>query len=153
MSTVRWNPQADPFQAGMGATPLGLNFGANASDTFAAMTRDMWAQWVRQFMPIENTLIDYASDETLPETNATKAIAGVQAAFAQGSKTQQLSMKTSGLQYTDEEKKQIARDRSLDQSLAEVQAANTARGLTIDRQRSIMGVPVNTGDLAIRGGK
>lgn len=150
-----YNPANDPNFQGYGLpprNPFGI-YGGNASDTFAAMTRDMWSQWVSQFMPIENTIIDYASDVTLPETNASKAVAGVQGAYAQGSKTQDLAMKTSGIQYTPEEAAQIKRDRSLDQSLAEVQAANTARTLTVDRQRSIMGVPANTSDLNLRGGR
>lgn len=134
-------------QMDFGQNPL------NGADTFAKMTRDMWAQWVQQFMPIENTLIDYASDVTLPGQAANKAIAGVQSAYAQGAKMSDLSMKTSGIQLNDQERTAIARDRSLSQSLAEVQAANTARTLTTDRQRSTLGVPVNTGDLALRGGR
>lgn len=134
-------------QMDFGQNPL------NGADTFAMMTRDMWSQWVSQFMPIENTLIDYASDVTLPGQSAAKAITGVQSAYAQANKSSDLSMKTSGIQLNEQERNAMTRDRNLSQSLAEVQAANTARTLTTDRQRSTLGVPVNTGDLALRGGR
>jgi len=124
-----------------------------AADKFAQLTRDQWNQWVTQFMPVENTLIDYATDVTKPGQMADKAIAGVQGAFAQNSRTSDLQMKTSGLNFTAEERAQVSRDRQLDQSLAEVQAGNSARGVTVDRQRSILGVPINTGDLQMRGGR
>jgi len=155
MGTATYNPANDPNYQGPNMPPKNFFgvYSGNASDTFAAMTRDMWAQWVQQFMPIENTLIDYASDVTLPQTNAVKAIQGVQSAFAQGNQSSDLSMKTSGIQLNPDEKKALDRDRNLSQSLAEVQAANTARTLTVDRQRGILGAPVNTGDLALRGGR
>jgi len=153
--TVRYDPNNDPNFRGWGVSP-GNGFGMgemNASDRFAQMTRDMWSQWVSQFMPIENTIIDYASDVTLPGQNATKAIAGVQSAFGQQQKDFDLKMKTAGVPLNPDEQKAVARDRSINQSLAEVQAANTARQLTTDRQRSILGAPINTGDLAMRGGR
>ena len=37
-----------------------------ASDTYAALTRQQWADYVANFVPIENTLIKYATDTALP---------------------------------------------------------------------------------------
>lgn len=124
-----------------------------AADKFAQLTRDQWDQWVNQFLPIEKTLIDYASDVTMPGQEATKAIGNVQAAFGQQSRASDLSMKTAGIQLNPDEQRALDRDRQISQSLAEVSAANSARQLTVDRQRSIAGAPMNTSDLALRGGR
>jgi hypothetical protein len=124
-----------------------------ASDKFADMAYGQWQQWVSQFMPVENTLINYASDRTLPSQEAAKAVSGVQSAYGQQAKMQDLTMRTAGIQLNPEERQAFEREKSLSQSLSEVQASNMARQMTTDRQRSTLGVPMNTGDLALRGGR
>lgn len=111
-----------------------------ASDAFAQMTRDMWAAWVANFMPIENKLIDYATDVTLPGERAAQAAESVREAFAR--RQRPLGRGIHGMPVSPGEAEAAARDRAITQSLAEVNAANVARTMTIQRQRGLVGVPM-----------
>ena len=44
--------------------PYGIDPGAKdcAGQNYAALTRDLWAQWTTNFLPFENDLIEYASN-------------------------------------------------------------------------------------------
>lgn len=110
-----------------------------ASDTYAQMTRDMWAAWVRNFMPIENTLIDYSMDVSAPGAQAESAVQSVRQAFA-GAKQR----KARGIEVplSADEAAAAERASALQQSLAEVGAANAARMATVHRQRGILGAPM-----------
>jgi hypothetical protein len=112
----------------------------SAQAAYAAMTRDMWNQWVSQFIPIENTLIDYSSDVTLPAKNMQRAIEGVRSSF---SGIGDLSRRMyPGINLTPEERQAADLQRSLAQAKAEVGAANIARQRTVERQRGILGAPM-----------
>lgn len=107
-----------------------------ASDTFARMTRDMWAAWVSNFMPIENALIDYAMDRGLAGRQAEEAAQSVREAYAAA------RQRPRGIRVplSDEEKAALDRSAAVSQSLAEVGAANVARAATLARQRQLVGV-------------
>ena len=50
---------------------------ANSSDTYAALTRQQWADYVSTYVPIENKLIDFAMDTSQPEKAMNAATMGI----------------------------------------------------------------------------
>ena len=119
----------------------GMYSGMSAQDALAQFTRQQWQQYVSQFIPIENELIDYAMDPTVVQKNMDKALAGVRGSFDAQQGITQRRMRGLGIQLNPDEAAAAKRDTALQKGLAEVQAANVARDLTVDRQRSIMGGP------------
>lgn len=111
-----------------------------ASDTYAQMTRDMWAAWVSTFMPIENTLIDYSTNRALPGERAQQAMESVREAF--DFSANRIGRGIAGVPESPLEREARERDLVLSKSLAQVNAANVARQATVQRQRGIMGIPM-----------
>lgn len=132
-----------PRTAGLQMADLGGQPGAKdfASQTYAALTRDMWNTYVTQFMPFENRLIEYAADPTVVSDAMSEASGMVSQSFnAQRGATER---RIHGLGLTLDAEEQAAVDRSsnLAQSLADVSAQNTARDVTRARQQSVIGNP------------
>jgi hypothetical protein len=126
---------ANPYQIDPGAKDY-------ASQNYAALTRDLWAQWTSNFLPFENDLIEYASDPeaiTRAQQRASQAVA--QSFDAQQGATQR---RLRGLGLTLDEDEQRAMDRSygLARSLADVTAQNVAGAQTRARQQNVLGAPV-----------
>ena len=117
----------------MDSTPVG--------DAYAKLTRDQWYTYVNTFVPIENKLIQYATDPTVVSGAMQNASEGVTASFdaAQAGAARRLQ----GLGVTLDADEQKASDRSygLAKSLADVGAQNNARDLTRSRQQSLLGNP------------
>lgn len=136
-----WAKAAPVYDPNAPRNSLGVRLDAEkyAADTQAALTRDQWDVYLRNFVPVEDNLIKYASNLALPSENAERAIAGVGQAFEQQTGIAERRMRAYGIQATPEQTAAIQRNTKLNQSLAEVQAGNTARDATIARQRSIMG--------------
>ena len=69
--------------ASMFTNPYGLNPGSKtyASDTYAAMTRQQWANYVSTFVPLENQLIKYATDPNVVSNAMSEASRDVNASF------------------------------------------------------------------------
>jgi len=151
-----WNPVTPAYDLtkgalGAGGAPpqpgatnaYGYNTGSKtyASDTFAAVTRQQWADYVNTFVPIENSLIRYATDPTVVSGAMADASQGVNQAFDAQEGATQRNLKGLGVALTPEE--QIAQTRStgLARSLADVGSQNVARDLTVQRQNSILGNP------------
>lgn len=116
-----------------------------AADTFAALTRDQWATYVSTIVPLENQLIDYATDIARPDQAMADASTRVSAAFdaQQGAADRRLR----GLGVTLDADEQAAQRKSygLARSLADVGAQNLARDLTVRRQQSVLGNPAPQG--------
>lgn len=112
-----------------------------ASDIYAQLTREQWANYMNTFVPIENQLIQYATDKTQPTQAMAQASEDVNAAYGAqaGATTRRLS--GLGVALTPEEEASAARSTGLSKGLADVGAQNMARDLTIDRQQSILGNP------------
>lgn len=110
-----------------------------ASDTYAALTRAQWDDYVARFIPIENNLISFATDWTKPQQAAEAAQADVQAQFAQAPAIAERRARSQGIGLRPEESAAIERSSKLNQSLAEVQAGNSARDATTSRQRQVLG--------------
>lgn len=116
-----------------------------AADTFAALTRDQWATYVSTFVPLENQLIDYATDAARPDQAMAEASTRVNAAFdAQAGATER---RLRGLGVTLDADERAAQQKSygLSRSLADVGAQNLARDLTVRRQQSVLGNPAPQG--------
>lgn len=108
-----------------------------ASDNYARLTRDMWAAWVANFLPIENRLVEYAMDRDLAAKQAEKAQESVREAFELSALRQARGIR---VPLTPEEQAAADRQRAMAQSLAEVNAANVARQATLSRQRQLIGI-------------
>jgi len=126
----------------LGYNPSDPNY---ANDTFAAITKQQWNDYVSNFVPIENQLIKYATDPTQVTTAMQDASTGVQQAFAQQPGIQQRQFKALGVTPGADETAAATRQTGLQASLADVQAQNTARDLTKQRQESILGSPAPQG--------
>lgn len=112
-----------------------------AGDTFAALTRQQWADYVRTFVPLENQLIQQATDPNAVKNAMAEAGTNVNNAFdAQQSSTDR-RLKGLGVTLSPEEKAAQTKSFGLSRALADVQAQNLTRDLTERRQQSIMGNP------------
>jgi hypothetical protein len=123
-------------------TPSGMTGSAN--DMYAALTRQQWATYVSTFVPIENQLIKYATDTTLPGQEMQKASADVNAAYTQQAGATARRLRGLGVTLSPEEQAAQAKQYGLSKSLADVQAQNVAGDLTRQRQQSILGNPAPT---------
>ena len=131
----------------MSGTSLGYNASSPsyANDTFAAITKQQWQDYITNFVPIENKLIAYATDPNQVTQAMTDASQGVQAAFAAQPGIQQRQFKGLGITPDADTQQAMTRQTGLQASLADVQAQNTARDLTRQRQESILGSPAPQG--------
>ena len=129
--------------------PEGTNniYGVNTSsktyagDTYAALTRDQWANYVSTFVPIENQLIKYATDPAVATTAMAQASTNVNDSFnaQQGATARHLA--GLGVTLTPEQQQAQQKSYGLSKSLADVGAQNMAGLITRNRQSSILGNP------------
>jgi len=113
----------------------------SASDTFAAITRQQWADYVSTFVPIENQLIKYATDPTVVSSAMSEASGNVNAAFDAQQASTQRRLQGMGVTLDADEQAAQTKATGLARSLADVGAQNTARDLTVQRQQGILGNP------------
>lgn len=111
----------------------------SASDLYAQLTRQQWQDYVSRFIPIENELIEYAMNPETVRQNVAKAQAGIGQAFTTQQGVTERRLRANQQTLTGEEKAAADQQTGLSKSLAEVQAANTARQVTVQRQRGILG--------------
>lgn len=131
------------------ANPQGSNnlFGINrssktyAGDTYAALTRQQWADYVKTFVPIENQLIEAATDPTAVSRAMTEASQNVQEGFASSEAATGRRLRGLGITLSADEQRAATRATGLAKSLADVQAQGLARDLTTRRQQQILGNP------------
>jgi len=124
-----------------------------AGDTYAALTRDQWQTYVSTFVPLENQLIDYATDPNKPMEAMAKASQNVQSAFdmQQGATKRQLG--SLGVSLNADETAAQERSFGLSKALADVGSQNMAGALTRQRQQAILGNPApQAATSAITGG-
>lgn len=114
---------------------------ASASDTYAALTRQQWADYVATYVPIENKLIEFATDATQPAKAMATASTAVQNAFRAQEGDFQRRMQGLGLSLTADEQAAQQRAAGLSKSLADVQAQNVAGAQTRNLQHGLMGAP------------
>jgi hypothetical protein len=116
-----------------------------AQKTFAALTRDQWAEYVSTFVPIENQLIEYATNPQVAADAMTEASQDVNAAFDAREGTIDRRLKGLGVALSPEEQAAQKRSFGLARSLADVQAQNIAGQTTRQRQMSVLGNPAPQG--------
>jgi hypothetical protein len=129
------------------SNPYNINPGSSnyASDTFAALTRDQWSQYVSTFVPIENQLIKYATDPNTVTNAMAKASSDVGAAYTNQQGSMQRRLTGLGITLSADEQAAQNRQFGLSRSLADVGAQNIARDLTTQRQQQILGNPAPQG--------
>jgi hypothetical protein len=115
-----------------------------AGDAYAALTRDMWSQYVSDFVPYENKLISFAQDQNAPADAMSRASGLVNQSFDQQQGATQRRLQGLGLTLNPDEQAAQTRSYGLARSLADVTAQNNARDLTIQRQQNVLGNPVPT---------
>lgn len=124
--------------AGVGDLPK------SASDTYAAILQEQWETYVNTFVPIENKLIDYATDPNQVPLAMQSAHQNVEGAFSQQQGALGRRLAGLGVTLTPEQKASSDRQMGLSKALADVQGQNVARDLTLQRQQSILGNPAPT---------
>ena len=117
----------------MGGTPVG--------DAYARLTRDQWYTYVNTFVPIENKLIQYATDPTVVSGAMQNASEDVTGSFDAAQAGAQRRLQGMGVTLDADEQKASDRSYGLAKSLADVGAQNNARDLTRSRQQSLLGNP------------
>jgi hypothetical protein len=145
-SNLWWNPDAMP--QGWLQGKMNKNdgpSGPSASDMFAQATRQQWSNYISTFVPIENSLIKYATDPNTVTNAMSDAHTGVQQAFQAQEGATQRRLTGLGVQLSPDEQAAQSRSSGLTESLADVQGQNTARDLTVQRQQSILGSPAPQG--------
>jgi len=138
----------NPYKAGKdvvkGATAGPAPAASTASDIYANLTREQWQNYVSTFVPIENQLIQYATDKSLPGQAMQQAGADVDSAYSTQAGQQARKLQGMGIALNPSEQAATARLTGLSHALSNVQAQNTARDLTISNQQSILGNPAPT---------
>lgn len=126
---------------------LGIARGGNnyAGASYEAMTRLMWDQYVSNFIPYENKLIQYATDPSVVSTAMADASQSVDQQFTAQRGATERRLKGLGLTLDDDEQKAMDRSYGLAKSLADVTAQNLAGQRTRERQQSILGNPAPQG--------
>lgn len=124
--------------------PYGIDPGAKdfAGQNYAALTRDLWAQWTTNFLPFENDLIEYASNPQVVADAQANASEQVGLAFDAQRGASQRRLKGLGLELDADEQRAADRSYGLTRSLADVTAQNVAGAQTRSRQQNILGNPV-----------
>jgi hypothetical protein len=111
----------------------------SASQALADFTQEQWQHYVSQFVPIENSLIEWAVDPNKVTQNRDRAMTGFNQQFDIAQQGLERRQRSYGITLNADEQRASDRNADLQRSLGEVQVANTSRDLTIDRQRGIMG--------------
>jgi hypothetical protein len=127
------------IKTGISGTPAKPD--TSASDTYAALTQEQWQNYVNTFVPIENQLINYATDKTQPAQAMAAAHQDVQGAYGVQAGTQARQLAGEGVTLNAPQAASAKRELGLSSALADVQGQNVARDLTINRQQSILGNP------------
>lgn len=130
----------NPRPIGLAQAPSGMS----AAQTYAALTREQWANYLRDTVPFENRLISYSNDPRVVTDAMSEASADAQQAFRNRAAVQQRGLRSLGVTLDPDEQRAAARSTSLAGSLADVHAQNVARDATMARQRSVLGSPVPT---------
>jgi hypothetical protein len=128
-SAIEW--LADPGQIGRQLGGGKGNSSTPVGDAYAALSREQWYTYLNTFVPIENKLIEYATDPGVVDDGS----------FASAQAGSERRLRGMGVSLSGEEKAASDRNYGLAKSLADVGAQNTARDVTRQRQQAILGNP------------
>jgi len=130
--------------AGMGKKSDGSG-GSPINDQYAQLTRDQWSNYVSTFVPIENSLIKYATDPNQVTQAMQTASSNVNSAYTQQQGAVSRQLKGLGVTLSPDEQAAQQKQFGLSKSLSDVQAQNVAGDLTRQRQQSVIGNPAPVG--------
>lgn len=125
-----------------GAGSLGR--GLSAQETFAALTRQQWDQYLQDYVPLENLMINYATDPNAVSTAVASARANVADSFDARQGANQRRLRGLGLSLDSDEQRAADRSTGLARSLADVSAANLTADRVRERQQTVLGNPAPT---------
>ena len=133
----------------MFTNPYGYSPGSKtyASDSYAAMTRQQWANYVSTFVPLENQLIKYATDPNVVNNAMSEASRDVNASFDAQEGTFNRRLRATGAALDNDQQAVRQRNTGLSRALADVNAQNVAGYTTRQRQQSILGNPAPMGGM------
>jgi hypothetical protein len=136
---------AQPQQAAIAPTG-GTVYGGgsrpmSAQETFAALTRQQWDDYLRNFIPIENELINYATNPQTVADAVMNARTDVDRAFDSQQRSQARRLRGLGIDLAPDEQASVDRQTGLARSLADVSAANLTTERVRDRQQALLGNP------------
>lgn len=139
-----WTPTALGLQmpaadAQPGGAPAGKPL--SAQETFAALTRAQWDQYLSDYVPLENLMINYAMDPNAVNSAVAEARRGVAQTFEAQQASNQRRLRGLGLTLDPEEQQAADRSTALARSLADVSAANLTADRVRGRQQALMGNP------------
>jgi hypothetical protein len=112
-----------------------------SQQTYAALTRQQWDDYLRNFVPLENILIDYATDPQTVNDAVMQARTDVANSFEAQQGTQERRMRGLGISLDAQEQAAVDRRTGLARSLADVSAANLTTERVQDRQQALLGQP------------
>lgn len=135
-------PPRPPAQTQFAGTTL-PNYG-DANQTQAALTRMDFTNWITTFMPYQDKLIEYATNQELPGLAMAQAQTDVNQAFDQQQGDLERKLRPYGPLAADEQQS-ADRTLALSRSAASAGAANRARDVTKARQQAILGNPTMGG--------
>lgn len=112
-----------------------------ASQTFAALTRQQWDDYLRNFVPLENQIIEYATNPQTVNDAVMMARTDVANSFEAQQGINERRLRGFGLTLDADEQRAADRSMGLARSLADVTAANLTADRVRDRQQSLLGNP------------
>ena len=127
-----------PAQQAAAGKPL------SAQETFAALTRAQWDQYLSDYVPLENLTINYATDPNAVSTAVANARRGVAQSFDAQQAATGRRMRGLGLTLDPDEQQAADRSTALARSLADVSAANLTADRVRERQQTLLGNPAPT---------
>lgn len=112
-----------------------------AQSTFAALTRQQWDDYLRNYVPVENELIRYATDPNAVGDAIMNARTAVDQSFDAQAGIQERQLRGLGVTLRGDEQRAVERSTGLARSLADVTAANVTGERVRDRQQALLGNP------------
>lgn len=108
------------------------------SEVLGQLSRAQWDDWVKRFSPYIDKLAGIATDEQLPEENAQRALGVVGQSFDNARMGLDLQESRLGTSLTPDQAQARSRSFALAEAGAKVDAANSTRSATRDRQQRIL---------------
>lgn len=130
-----------PSSLGIGGDGGGGAKGMSAQETFAALTRAQWDEYLTQYVPMENLMINYATDPNAVNEAVTSARRDVGMSFDAQQGSNERRLRGLGLTLNGDEQRAADRSTGLARSLADVSTANLVGDRVRERQQSLLGNP------------
>jgi len=114
----------------------------SATQLYGQIAAGQWQDYVSNFVPIENQLIQYATNPNQAGTAMQTASANVNQAYNQQAGMQSRRLAQFGVSLNPEEAAAAAKDTALSRVTSDVTAQNQAKDQVQANQMSILGSPM-----------